>query len=102
MSWQETLTTATTLTNLTKNGEGGEDSESGEGKLLEQKNKKKLIILNEKVNELKKYCNDLRNKGHKLTYENLCFNFDTDFIEECKKQKILIPLPDGNYDFGGS
>lgn len=59
------------------------------------------IPLNDKINELKKYFEKIKSNGHKITYSNLCFNFSKDFIEECKKRKILIPLPNGSYDFGG-
>ena len=57
--------------------------------------------LQTKIQELKEYDEKLKTDNQKLTYENLCFNFGKDFIEECKKRKILIPLPDGNYDFRG-
>lgn len=55
----------------------------------------------DKIKDVKEYCEKLKQQGNKITYENLCFNFDTDFIEKCKQQNILIPLPDGTYNFGG-
>jgi hypothetical protein len=54
-----------------------------------------------KIKELKNFITDQQQKGNKITYDNLIFNFDQVFIEKCKQNKILIPLPDGNYGFGG-
>jgi len=54
--------------------------------------------LNEKIKELKEYCTKLKQQGHKISYVALVDNFDKLFIEKCKQDKILIPLPDGSYD----
>ena len=51
----------------------------------------------EKINCLKNYCTE--KDGKILTYENLCFHFSQNFIERCKKNKILIPNPRGGYCF---
>jgi hypothetical protein len=57
--------------------------------------------LSNKIQDLKEYCEKIKSDGHKITYENLCFNFDKSFIEKCKEKKILVLLSDGSYDFGG-
>lgn len=74
-------------------------------KTLNEADKKEVAnskSLNDRIAELKKYCERLKQQNNKITYDTLVFNFDQVFIEECKRQHILIPLPDGNYDFGGS
>lgn len=59
----------------------------------------KTKTLNEKVQQLKKYCENIESSDLVNTYENLCFNFDTSFIEQCKQKKILILNPKGGYSF---
>lgn len=54
--------------------------------------------LSDRIKELKEYCEKLKRQGNKITYPALCHAFDTDFIERCKKDKLLIPLPGGDYD----
>lgn len=45
----------------------------------------------EKIKELRQYFDDTLKKGIEfLTYEALCYSFDRDFIEECKKRDIII------------
>lgn len=70
---------------------------SRKGLLKPLENTFKTSLL-DRLEELKTYCDKIKADGHKITYENLCFNFDKNFIENCKRDKILIPLPDGNYD----
>jgi len=55
----------------------------------------------DKIKELKVFMDTLTAKGDKATHELLISNFEEAFIEKCKEQKILIPLPDGSYDFSG-
>jgi len=57
--------------------------------------------LSDKINDLKEYCKRLEDKNNNVTYTSLCDNFGTDFIEQCKKNKILIPTPKGHYTVGG-
>jgi len=59
-------------------------------------NEKKF--LNDRILELTNYCKKLVADGYKITYNNLCFNFDKMFIDKCIDNKILIVLPDGTYD----
>jgi len=101
ISWIHPITTLNPLTSFTNKGEVGEEGEKGEERSTAQKKKKISPALNDRIKDLKKYCNDIKSKGYKLTYKNLCFHFDTAFIETCKNRKILNPLPDGTYDFGG-
>ena len=61
----------------------------------------KSLDLESKIQELKDYIFDQQKKGNKITYDNLVFNFSQDFIEECKRQKIIIPHPKGGYVLGG-
>ena len=80
------------------------DNISQEQRNKRNKRNKKLAedkALNDKINDLKTYCEKIKGEGHKLTYENLVFNFDKSLVEICKNRKILIQLPDGSYDFGG-
>jgi len=55
----------------------------------------------DRIRELKKYCEKIKNSGHKISYTALCDNFDKSFIEKCKQNKVLASLPDGTYDFVG-
>ena len=57
------------------------------------------VALDEQIKKLKAYCKDIELSSLINTYENLCYNFDTPFIEECKKRKILIFKPKGGYVF---
>jgi hypothetical protein len=110
ISWNLRLTALQPLTSFTKNGEGSEESEAGEGESTEQKRNPAQtegspvfvkMSLNEKIQELKDFFIDQQQKGNKITYNNLIFNFDQVFIEKCKQENILTPLPDGTYNFGG-
>lgn len=95
----------TELTDKPQEGLSRNGVSTGEKKLLNELNelnehglnKQQKISLNTKIQELKKYCEDLKAKGHKLTYDNLCFNFDVDFIEKCKQDRLLKALPEGDY-----
>lgn len=51
------------------------------------------------MNKLKEYCKDLKIKGKNNSYENLCFNFDPSFINQCIASGLLIKSQNGSYDF---
>ena len=68
-----------------------------DGKIEIKNTNKKLQI--DKIKELKEYCQKLKDQGSKTSYETLVFNFGDSFIEHCKKNKLLLPLPDGAYEF---
>lgn len=64
-------------------------------KKLENFDKKPQI---DKIKELQDYFDKCVEKGHsELSYTLLCDQFDPDFIEECKKRKIIISHPKGGY-----
>ena len=60
----------------------------------------KTTSFNNKIKRLKEYC--LNFKGTVNTYENLCFNFETPFIEKCKEKGLLKPDTKGGYFFDGT
>jgi hypothetical protein len=55
--------------------------------------------LGDQILDLKIYCEKLKSAGHEISYIALCDNFNKNFIEKCKEQKVLIALPNGNYKF---
>ncbi len=68
------------------------------GAIIKPKENQIKPNLSNRIKELKEYCEKLKQQGNKITYAALCFAFDTDFIEKCKHDKILISLPKGDYD----
>jgi len=76
------------------------EEKENQQKTLDTIQKKKPDLIT-RIQDLKDFIFDQQKKGNKITYENLCFNFDLDFIEKCKEEKILNSLPNGNYTFGG-
>jgi len=63
------------------------------------KTENKNSFLHDKLIDLKEYCAKLEGVN---TYENLCFNFDASFIEQCKQRGILKPDTKGGYFFDGT
>ncbi len=70
---------------------------SNKGLLKPLENHVKTKSLKEKIAELKVYIDKVKGNSLKVTYENLCFNFNQSFIEKCKEQGILKNDPKGGY-----
>ena len=56
--------------------------------------------LDNRVTELREYFKSREEQNKKITYEQLCFDFDKFFIEKCKEQKLIMSKPDGGYVWG--